>query len=89
MKAGKSACTCKCEGLQTLGQRHALTADEAGVEVEEVPFKPHVTLWKMSKLPPGAQARFRAGIDRALWARHKCVVCESMASVCVLASLWP
>ena len=43
----------------------------SGVAVEFVSLKPHVTILKTSKLPPGAQKRFRNGIDKSLWARHK------------------
>jgi hypothetical protein len=45
----------------------------AGVSVEQVAFKPHVTLLKTSKLALGAQKRFRHGISKKLWARHKSV----------------
>jgi hypothetical protein len=48
--------------------------------VDPVPFRPHVTLLKTSKLPPGAQKRFRHGIEKKLYMRHKvCSLCVSAA----------
>ena len=50
--------------------------------MDPVPFRPHVTLLKTSKLPPGAQKRFRHGIEKKLYTRHKvCSLCVSAVAL--------